>query len=83
MSFECYIRYAWCKLVNGCVKSHVYDLGAGLELHICQTCLRPTYWLSIKEEEAFAWSKEFASLGGPEWKWDPLLDIVKLKVGVG
>lgn len=72
-----------CRLNGGCSRGKVHELGAGLELFICDTCLRPSYWLSIREEESIDWQREFASLGGPEWKWDPILDIVKLKVGVG
>lgn len=72
-----------CRLNGGCSHGKVHALGAGLELFICDSCLRPSYWLSIKEEEDIDWKREFASLGGPEWKWDPILDIVKLKVGVG
>ncbi len=72
------IRQAVC----ACTSTHVYDLGAGLELHICERCLKPTYWLSIHEEQHISWQQEHSQLGGPEWKWNPILDIVKMKVGV-
>lgn len=75
------LRHAWHKLTCECNRSYTYDLGANLELHVCQNCYRCSYWLSIREEQRLDWEREFASLGGPEWKWDPILDVVKMKVG--
>ena len=74
------LRHAWYKLTCECNRSHVYDLGAGLELHVCEQCHRCSYWLSMREEQRIDWARGSSWLGR-EWKWDPILDVVKLKVG--